>query len=62
MAVISNYEKSGRPLLFSFPGASKIKLYLLDENHDLSLTAETSGDSIITMIDKNTVLLAEAED
>lgn len=61
MAVISNYEKSGRLLLLSFPGASHIRLYLLDDSRDLSLIAESSGDSITTVIDKNTVLLA-AED
>ena len=62
MALVSNYEKSGRPLLLSFPGASQIRLYLLDERHDLSLIVEASGDSVTAIIDKNTVLLAEAED
>ena len=62
MALVSNYEKNGRPLLLSFPGASQIRLYLLDERHDLSLIMEASGDSVTAIIDKNTVLLAEAED
>ena len=62
IAVISNYEKSSRPVLLSFPGASNIKLYLLDNSHDLSPIAEVSGDSIAAVIDKNTVLLAAAED
>ena len=62
MALVSNYEKSCRPLLLSFPGASQIRLYLLDERNDLSLIVEASGDSVTAIIDKNTVLRAEAED
>ncbi len=62
MALVSGYKKSSRQLRFSFPGAKKISLYLLDEHHDLSLIAEASGDSIATTVNENTVLLAAAED
>ena len=60
-AVVSNYEKESRPICFSFPGASKVSLYLLDETHDLSLIAEAPCDTIATVCAKNTVLYAEAE-
>ena len=61
-AVVANYNKEDRLVRFSFPGAEKIRLYLLDERHDLSLIAEASCNEIITGSAKNTVLLAEAED
>jgi hypothetical protein len=60
-AVVSNYEKEDRLLRFSFPGAKKLRLYLLDETHDLSLIAEAPADTIVTEVKKNTVLCAEAE-
>ena len=60
-AVISNYEKEERQLRLSFPGAKKIRLYLLDAAHDLSLIAEAPCDVMITTSKKNTVLLAQAE-
>ena len=60
--LIANYEKVGRPVKISFPGAKKLSLYLLDEKHDLSLIAAAACDSMETVIAKNTVLLAEAQD
>ena len=60
-AVISNYEKEDRLVRFAFPGAKKLRLYLLDETHDLSLIAEAPADTIVTEVKKNTVLCAEAE-
>ena len=46
----------------SFPGAKKLSLYLLDEKHDLSLIAGALCDTMETVLAKNTVLLAEAQD
>ena len=60
-AVISNYGKAERPIRLSFPGAKKLRLYLLDESHDLSLIAEAPCDTIVTTSAENTVLYAEAE-
>ena len=60
--LIPNHEKTDRMLRLSFPGAKRVRLYLLDGAHDLSLIAEAPCDSIITESKKNTVLLAEAED
>ena len=62
MALISSYGKTARPILLSFPGASRLRLYLLDDSHDLSPIAEVSCDSIAASIAGNTVLLAAAED
>ena len=61
-ALVSNFGKESRPLRFCFPGAKEIRLYLLDDEHDLSLIAQAPCDTIITTGAKNTVLLAEAED
>ena len=60
-AVVSNYEKDARPVTLSFPGAKRVRLFLLDGAHDLSLIAEAPCDTITTTMDKNTVLLAEAD-
>ena len=60
-AVIANYEKDDREIGIFFPGAERIRLYLLDGDHDLSLIAEAPCDTILTISAKNTVLLAEAE-
>ncbi len=60
-ALISDYEKDGREIRISFPGAQKISLYLLDDTHDLSLIAGAPCDVITTRAEKNTVLLATAE-
>ena len=61
-AVIANYEKEPRQVELRFPGAKKVSLYLLDGLHDLSLIAEAPCDTVVTVSEKNTVLLAEAED
>ncbi len=60
--LVSNHEKEDREIRLSFPGAKKIRLYLLDDRHDLSLIAETPCDGIVTVAAKNTVLLAESDD
>ena len=60
--VIANHEKDDRPVRLSFPGAARVRLYLLDEQHDLSLIAEAPCDEITAVSAKNTVLYAEAED
>lgn len=59
--LISNYEKEDRPVRISFPGAAKIRLYLLDDRHDLSLIAEAPCDTLTTVSAKNTLLFAEGE-
>ncbi len=56
-----NYEKEDRPVVFSFPGAKRVRLYLLDEKHDLSLIADAPADRIGTTSGKNTVLVAKAD-
>ncbi|MBQ6067218.1 MAG: hypothetical protein IJK89_10400 [Clostridia bacterium] len=60
--VVANYEKESREVRLSFPGAKTVRLYLLDERHDLSLIAQAPCGEIVTVSAKNTVLLAEAED
>jgi hypothetical protein len=60
-AVIANYEKEDREIRISFPGARKIRLYLLDGSHDLSPIAEAPYDTMVAACQKNTVLLAQAE-
>ena len=60
--LLSNYEKEDRQIRLSFPGAARIRLYLLDETHELSLIADAPCDEITTACANNTVLYAEAED
>ena len=60
-AVISNYEKDERTVSLSFPGAKRVRLFLLDGSHELSLIAEAPCDTIATVAAKNTVMLAEAD-
>ena len=60
--MLANYEKEDRQVKLCFPGAKRIALYLLDERHDLSLIAEAPCETVITASQKNTVLLARAED
>ena len=60
-AVVSNHKKERREIMFSFPGAKRIRLYLLDGLHDLSLIAEAPCDTLVTESATDTVLLAEAE-
>ncbi|MCR5041915.1 MAG: hypothetical protein K6C36_07470 [Clostridia bacterium] len=57
--VVANYEKDSRPVRFRFPGAQRIRLYLLDDEHDLSLIADAPCSEMITECAKNTVLYAE---
>ena len=59
--VVSNYKKESRPVRLSFPGAKRIRLYLLDAEHDLSLIADAPCEEITTVSAENTVLYAEAE-
>ena len=61
-AVVSNHEKETRPVRFSFPGAARVRLYLLDGLHPLSLIADAPCDTVTTECAKNTVICAEAED
>ena len=51
----------GRPVKLSFPGAKRIRLYLLDDVHALSLIAEAPCDTLTTVAERNSVLLAEAD-
>ncbi len=60
--LISNYRKEDRQIRLVFPGAKRLRLYLLDDGHELSLIAEAPCDTLITESRKNTVLFAEAED
>ncbi len=60
--VVVNYEKESRPIKLSFPGAGRLRLYLLDGLHDLSLISDVLCDTIITECGKNTVLYAEADE
>ena len=60
-AVVVNHEKDARPVTLSFPGAKRVRLSLLDGLHDLSPIADAPCDTIATIADKNTVLLAEAD-
>ncbi|MBQ6021008.1 MAG: hypothetical protein IJL26_12620 [Clostridia bacterium] len=60
-AVVSNYEKESRLVTLCFPGAKRIRLYLLDGSHDLSPIADAPCDTLTTTADKNTVLYAEAD-
>lgn len=60
-AVISNYGKDGRPVKLCFPGAKRVRLYLLDDVHALSLIAEAPCDTLTTVAEKNSILLAEAD-
>ena len=61
-AVVANYEQESRPVRLVFPGAKRVRLYLLDGAHDLSVIAEAPCGELVAAADKNTVLLAEAED
>ncbi len=60
-AMVANHKKESREIRFCFPGAKRIRLYLLDGLHDLSLIAEAPCDTLVTVSATNTVLLAEAE-
>ena len=60
-AVLANYEKDARPVALSFPGAKRVRLSLLDDTHALSLIADAPCDTVTTVLDRNAVLLAEAD-
>ena len=59
--MISNYGKDGRIVSLRFPEAGRVRLYLLDEAHDLDLIADAPCGSVSTYVRKNTVLYAEAD-
>ncbi len=61
-AMLVNFEKDARPVAVRFPGAKRVRLFLLDGLHDLSPIAEAPCDTLTTVVAKNTVVLAEAED
>ena len=60
-ALISNYGAESREIKISFEDAKTVKLYLLDDRHDLSLAASAGCGGIVTSAGMNTVLLAVGE-